>query len=59
MNGKDLRTPMRDGASDAELAEIIRGTWSVRTDRYSEERSSMTDELRARRKKVEMYHIGG
>ena len=59
VNGKDLRTPMRDGASDSELTEIIRGTWSVRTDRYSEERSSMTDELRARRKKVEMYHIGG
>ena len=59
VNGTDLRTPMRDGADDAELADIIRGTWSVRTDRYSEERSSMTDELRAMRKKVEMYHIGG
>ncbi len=59
VNGTDLRTPMRDGAGDAELIDIIRGTWSVRTDRYSEERSSMTDELRALRKKVEMYHIGG
>ena len=59
VNGTDLRTPMRDGADDAELADIIRGTWSVRTDRYSEERSSLTDELRAGRKKVEMYHIGG
>ena len=27
--------------------------------RYSEERSSLTDELREKRKKVEMYHIGG
>ena len=59
VNGTDLRTPMRDGADDAELAGIIRGTWSVRTDRYSEERASLTDDLRARRKKVEMYHIGG
>ncbi|MXY46149.1 MAG: GTP 3',8-cyclase MoaA [Chloroflexi bacterium] len=59
VNGTDLRTPMRDGADDAELINIIRGTWSVRTDRYSEERSSMTDELRSLRKKVEMYHIGG
>ena len=59
VNGTDLRTPMRDGADDAEITGIIRRTWSVRTDRYSEERSSMTDELRALRKKVEMYHIGG
>lgn len=59
VNGTDLRTPMRDGADDTELADIISGTWSARTDRYSEERASMTDELRALRKKVEMYHIGG
>lgn len=59
VNGTDLRTPMRAGADDAELERIIRSVWSVRTDRYSEERSSLTDELRTRRKKVEMYHIGG
>ncbi len=59
VNGADLRTPMRDGAADADLANIIRGAWNIRADRYSEERASMTDELRARRKKVEMYHIGG
>lgn len=58
-NGTDLRTPMRDGATDAQLADVIRGVWSVRADRYSEQRASLTDELRARRKKVEMYHIGG
>ena len=56
--GTDLRGPMRGGASDQELEAIICGTWGARTDRYSEERSSMTDELRTRRK-VEMYHIGG
>ncbi len=59
VNGTDLRTPMRDGADDDALIDIIRSTWSIRTDRYSEERSSMTDELRSLRKKVEMYHIGG
>ncbi len=59
VNGTDLRTPMRAGASDAELANTIRSAWSIRTDRYSEERASLTDELRTRRKKVEMYHIGG
>jgi cyclic pyranopterin phosphate synthase len=54
--GTDLRGPMRDGATDDELEAIITGTWSVREDRYSEERASMTE---PRREKVEMYHIGG
>ena len=56
--GRDLRGPMRDGATDDDLESIIRGTWGARIDRYSEERSSMTEELRAQ-EKVEMYHIGG
>ncbi len=56
--GVDLRGPLRDGATDSELESLISGTWAVRTDRYSEERSAMTGELRMRRK-VEMYHIGG
>ena len=54
--GTDLRGPMRDGATDEELEAIVRGTWGVREDRYSEERASMTE---PRRQKVEMYHIGG
>jgi len=54
--GVDLRGPMRDGATDEDLEAILRGTWSNRTDRYSDERSSMTEPLRD---KVEMYHIGG
>ena len=57
--GISLRDPLRDGASDEELAQIIRHTWGHRTDRYSEIRSSLTEEMRDRRKKVEMYHIGG
>ena len=54
--GADLRGPMRDGVTDDELAEIIGGAWAARTDRYSEERASMTEPVQ---KKVEMYHIGG
>ena len=57
--GTDLKGPMRAGATDDELEAIVRRVWGVRTDRYSEERSSMTEELREKREKVEMYHIGG
>ena len=55
-SGTDLRTPMRDGATDDEIEDIIRGLWGLRDDRYSEIRTQFTDEPR---KKVEMYHIGG
>ncbi len=57
--GKSLRDPLRAGASDDELEAIIRATWGDRIDRYSEVRSSLTDDIRDQRKKVEMYHIGG
>jgi cyclic pyranopterin phosphate synthase len=53
--GRDLRAPLRSGASDEELDAFIRGSWSRRTDRYSEERSSRT----AGARKVEMSYIGG
>ena len=56
--GTDLHGPLRLGASGADLTEIITRRWRVRDDRYSEQRASMTDELRTR-EKVEMYHIGG
>ena len=59
VKGISLRDPMRGGASDDELAQIIRRAWGHRTDRYSEIRSSLTEEMRGGRKKVEMYHIGG
>lgn len=36
--GLDLRTPLRDGASDADIEALIRGTWSARTDRGAERR---------------------
>jgi len=53
--GTDLKTPLRAGASDAELAQIIARVWSGRTDRYSEERAEPT----RGREKIQMYQIGG
>ncbi|MEX2598439.1 MAG: GTP 3',8-cyclase MoaA, partial [Dehalococcoidia bacterium] len=41
-SGHDLRGPLRDGATDDELREIISGIWRARTDRYSELRSALT-----------------
>ena len=59
-DGVDLRGPMRDGATDSELVEIISGVWKVRQDRYSEIRTEFTDnESASARPKVEMYQIGG
>ena len=54
--GRDLRTPLRNGASDAELLDIIAGVWHKRTDRYSELRTSFT---RLPEKGAEMYRLGG
>jgi GTP 3',8-cyclase len=53
--GTDLKGPMRAGASDAELADVVRAVWSVRADRYSELRSAATEKL----PKVEMFALGG
>jgi GTP 3',8-cyclase len=53
--GHDLRAPLRGGASDEELTELIRGVWSRRVDRYSELRTAETASL----PKVEMSYIGG
>jgi cyclic pyranopterin phosphate synthase len=53
--GTDLRGPLRAGASDAALEQIVRQTWGDRIDRYSEVRFLDTP----RDPKVEMYHIGG
>lgn len=53
--GVDLKTPMRAGATDAELAALIGGTWEARDDRYSELRSTGSQPTQ----KIEMYYIGG
>ncbi|MDA1329896.1 MAG: GTP 3',8-cyclase MoaA [Chloroflexi bacterium] len=53
--GTSLRDPMRSGASDEELIELLAAVWQKREDRYSELRSAQTREL----PKVEMSYIGG
>lgn len=54
-SGHDLRTVLRDGTSDADLAAFIRSIWAGRSDRYSELRTAQTSLT----PKVEMSHIGG
>ena len=56
--GADLRGPMRDGAGDDELRDLISRVWSGRNDRYSELRTRAT-RAEGRPKKIEMYQIGG
>jgi cyclic pyranopterin phosphate synthase len=56
--GTDLRAPLRAGADDAEMTRIIRGIWSVREDRYSEQRMVLRQRAGAA-PKVEMNYIGG
>jgi len=59
-HGLDLREPMRAGASDDELLQLIRGTWHGRNDRYSELRGVAPRASQAGgEKKIEMYYIGG
>jgi cyclic pyranopterin phosphate synthase len=57
-HGLDLRAPLRAGAGDAEILQLVRGVWNGRTDRYSE----LREELRRAEptaKKIEMNYIGG
>lgn len=60
-SGTDLKGPMRDGADDHDLIEIIERVWSNRRDRYSELRSSNTDlaVVGGGRQKIEMFRLGG
>ena len=55
-DGRDLRGPMRAGASDEELQALITDVWGQRTDRYSEIRASLAEPPQ---RKIEMYQIGG
>jgi len=57
-NGISLREPLRNGASDAELNDIMSRIWLQRADRYSELRRPKVAESHAL-SKVEMYRIGG
>jgi cyclic pyranopterin phosphate synthase len=42
-HGTDLRRPLRGGATDEQLAQLIRATWEVRSDRGAEERLASRD----------------
>jgi cyclic pyranopterin phosphate synthase len=55
VKGHDLRSLLRDGASDDDLEAALRDIWGNRRDRYSEIRSEDTIGLH----KVEMSKIGG
>lgn len=53
--GTDLKTPLRAGATDEALLDLIAGTWRTRSDNYSEVRHHATTP----QQKIEMYYIGG
>ena len=64
--GLDIRTPLRDGASDEELTALLTTTWQQRADRGAEARLSAPDrsafiaveDLR-RAPQLEMHTRGG
>ena len=57
--GYDLRSLIREGASDADLASAVGHIWQGRTDRYSELRSAMAPDAGSGIRRVEMSYIGG
>jgi cyclic pyranopterin phosphate synthase len=56
--GTDLRGPLRGGASDEELAGMLRTAWTGREDRYSEQREALRRSEHPLHK-IEMHYIGG
>ena len=50
--GIDLREPLRAGASDTDLAELITATWQGRTDRGAEQRLTLHD-------RAPLYQVAG
>jgi len=61
--GTDLRAPLRAGADDVALREVIERVWKQRDDRYSEQRAGLVGEdgriPAMARGRIEMYQIGG
>lgn len=60
--GVDLRTPLRAGASDADLVGLLQNVWRSREDRYSELRGRLLEHKpkdAGRPARVEMYRMGG
>jgi cyclic pyranopterin phosphate synthase len=63
-DGHDLRSLMRAGATDEELATVMAHIWRARTDNYSEQRALNTTGIRSTKpknapKRIEMHYIGG
>jgi len=54
--GADLREPLRKGADDHVLTNLIAGYWQQRSDRYSQLRN---EAAATSRPKIEMSYIGG
>ncbi len=54
-HGHDLKTVMRDGGTDDQIAEVISSIWLAREDRYSELRS----QIGGAESKPEMSYLGG
>lgn len=61
VDGMDLRAPLRSGASDEVLTDLIAERWGRRNDRYSELRNVVQPiaMLKPQSKKIEMSYIGG
>jgi cyclic pyranopterin phosphate synthase len=57
--GHDLRTLIRSGGTDAELASAIAKIWQARSDNYSEIRSALPADNGPVVRRVEMSYIGG
>jgi GTP 3',8-cyclase len=60
--GHDLKSPLRNGATDEELSKLIADIWNARQDRFSEERFqaiSTEGYQPARHRKIEMIVLGG
>ena len=59
--GWDLRSLLRTGASDAEIAAAIAPIWQQRDDRYSQLRSEMPPDVAPvqQGRRIEMSYIGG
>ena len=57
--GYDLRSLLRGGASDADIAAAIAPIWQQRSDRYSELRSTLPADNSQGARRVEMSYIGG
>jgi cyclic pyranopterin phosphate synthase len=61
--GHDLKSLMRNGATDEQLIEVIRSVWTQRTDRYSDERLAAMNSPEGYQPKahhkIEMITLGG